>query len=696
MKFAHPWWLFGSTVALVVAALLIVGGIFLLRAVRRFGEEERIEALVTARAGSRRAVKGVLLVVAVALAFVALAQPQYGRGTRLIPATNLDVVIALDYSKSMYARDVRPSRVARAKSEVGQLIADLPGARFGAVGFAGEPIAFPLTSDGGAIAQFFRQLTPNDMPIGGTAIARALEASRELLRRDPTSKKHRKVILLVTDGEDLEGNPVSVARAASNEDIAIHVVQIGGRTPEPIPEVDDSGDVIGMRTDDDGRPITTSLSAGGEAQLAKIAETTGGTVVRAERGSTGIQEISARLKKFMTEELSEKVETVYADVYVYPLGLAILLLLIETFIGESRARKRPTLVAPPARRRRPKKRPRKKRPAAAAAGAALLGVLCAMAINACSRSPDELFVRNAPTVDEAIEAYDGGDASAAMRLLSNYLSTGRCEAGQIGAPSSLTERPNASFDLGLALFELGERFGRRFGEEESFGDAGMTPEEEAHLASRSEQVDCALKIVTRIAHDRDVPLDLRARAHYLAGNLEFLRRQYRAAVEHYDRALRLVPGLPEDAGDDGVGRDAAWNRAIALRRIEEEEQNRQDAAPDAPPDGSPDAGQDAGDDGGDGGDGGGGEDSGGDSGSNQDDQDGGDPNEGPDGGAPDSGSQDNQRPDSGQPPPPEEPPPQSANQDERTLDMLEMAPTLQQHNAKNRALQRRVRGMVDK
>src|SRR5260221_13671425 len=107
-----------------------------------------------------------------------------------MPATNLDVIIVLDYSKSMYARDVTPSRTERAKGEVGRLIADLPGARFGAVAFAGDPLSFPLTSDGGAIAQFFRQLSPSDMPVGGTAIGRALELGLDLLRRDPVSQHH--------------------------------------------------------------------------------------------------------------------------------------------------------------------------------------------------------------------------------------------------------------------------------------------------------------------------------------------------------------------------------------------------------------------------------------------------------------------------------------------------------------------------
>ena len=231
MKFAEPLWLLGTLLALAVAGLLVLGALSGVRALRRFGEEGPVEALLTAQVGSRRALKGTLSVLGLAACFVALAQPQYGWGTRRIPATNLDVVVVLDYSKSMFARDVAPNRIERAKSEVARLITELTGARFGAVAFAGEPLSFPLTSDGGAIAQFFRQLSPHDMPVGGTAIARALEAGRSLLERDPQSSKHEKVMLLVTDGEDLEGDPVQAARLAKDAGIRVYVVQIGGRTP---------------------------------------------------------------------------------------------------------------------------------------------------------------------------------------------------------------------------------------------------------------------------------------------------------------------------------------------------------------------------------------------------------------------------------------------------------------------------------
>ncbi len=668
MRFAESIWLFGVLGALALGVVMALGGVLGQRAVRRFGEAEVVTALFTARPGGRRALKAALVVLCLCLAFVALAAPQYGRGTRVLPATNLDVAIVLDYSKSMYARDVSPSRIERAKAEVGRLVADLPGARFGAVAFAGEAMEFPLTSDGAAIAQFFRQLSPNDMPVGGTAIARSLEAARELLLRDPLSKEHEKIIVLVTDGEDLEGDPVAVAETAKKDGITIEVVQVGGRTPEPIPEVNESGEVLGYRKSPDGETLTTSLSAAGEEALAKIAETTSGLIVRSQKGETGIPAIADRLRHLMTEELSERVETVYADVYGYPLAVALLLLVAETLIPEAPARRRPKAPTPPPPQ---KQRARKRRRAVAGAAAALLPLLLA----GCERMND-LFVRDAPPVTDAIEAMDAGDAGVAVSLLEEYLSTGKCENGNIGTPDNVRARPNAAFDLGLGLFAIAERYGKRFEEEPTPHDGGLSPNEEAELAKRSAEVECALRIVRLTAGDQSVPIELRARAFYLAGNLEFLRHSYKDAVASYDASLRLIPGLPEDAGD-GIGRDAAYNRAIAQRRIEESE--RDAGPPDASPDsGQPDAGQDSGpEDGGDQ--------------NEQDDagKDGGGSNE-PDSGAPDAGQdgggQDQPKDQPEEKKEQEQPKQQpSVSQDERLLDQLEQAPTLQEHTARRAA-----------
>ena len=245
-----------------------------------------MRALVTADPAKRRAWKGVLLVLAVALAFVAAAQPQYGQGTRLIPATNLDVVIVLDYSKSMYARDVEPSRIFRAKVEVARLMQASSTAR------ASAPWPSPASrwasrsrADGAAIAQFFRQLDPNDMPVGGTAIARALEQARELLRRDPKSQEHKRIILLVTDGEDLEGDPGAPprSRSAPRGRRSTSCRSAGARRSR-IPEVGADGKIARLpRNDAQGKPLTTALSRRGRGAARRRSPRRAGRQARPRR-----------------------------------------------------------------------------------------------------------------------------------------------------------------------------------------------------------------------------------------------------------------------------------------------------------------------------------------------------------------------------------------------------------------------------
>ncbi len=303
---------------------------------------------------------------------------------------------------------------------------------------------------------------------------------------------------------------------------------------------------------------------------------------------------------------------------------------------------------------------------------------------ACSWDPRHPFEREAPDVKKALSALDAGDGAAAASMLEDYLGTGECrEEGKIGTPPLLKKRPDGTFDLGLSLFAVGESFGRRLGEEEE--DSGLP---ETVGRERDDQVECALAIVRSIAGDEDQSIELRARARYLEGNLLFLRKDYKAAVRAYDEALVLAPGVLD--GGDPVGRDAAWNRSIALRRIQDKEDagDKSDASQDA----SNDAASDAPNDGGDGGKDGGG-DSGGDSGNDS----------GGDGGS-DSGGGDGGNDASSPPPPPPPkdepdagaPPPSTENQDDRILDQLERAPTVQQEAAKKNAAQHRVRGMADK
>jgi len=345
--------------------------------------------------------------------------------------------------------------------------------------------------------------------------------------------------------------------------------------------------------------------------------------------------------------------------------------------------------------------------------AACLAGAASWAASGCSGwDPKKPFERNAPEVDQAIEDMDAGRLESAEETLERYLGTGACGDAGIQLPDEVRKKPNGSFDLGLVLFSLAERYGKRFGDEEL--DAG--PEEPDKAALRSGEIECALILVKAIAADPSVPAELRARARYLAGNLEFMRRAYEEAVKYYDQALALVPGLLEEAGGDDIGRDAAWNRAIALRRIEDQKDAGPDAEPDsgddAGPDAEPDSGPDAGDDAGDAGDDAAddaGDDAGPDAGPDGG-NDGGDDG-GPDGGEGDAGQdaggdagQDagpqDQQPDAGdqpqQPPPPQPQPSTAPQQDERMLDQLEEAPTYQEQEAKARAGVRRGHVMEDK
>ena len=202
---------------------------------------------------------------------------------------------------------------------------------------------------------------------------------------------------------------------------------------------------------------------------------------------------------------------------------------------------------------------------------------------------------------------------------------------------------------------------------------------EAVRAKRHAQIECARRVVQAIVDDESQPGELRARAHYLEGNLAFLDGDYEDAVRAYDRALVLSPG--EVDGGDPVGRDAAYNRAIALRRIEDD---KKDGGSDAAADASGDASRES--------DGGrdNPKDSGGRDGASGE-KDAGE-NSGKDAEPPQP------PPDAGEPPPPREagaPPPPSTDEDQRMLDQLESAPTLQQEEAK-RFGKKRVRGMADK
>lgn len=362
MSWQHPSLLWLLAAVPLLAALPALAWALRRRATARFGNPAVARSLRAGYSGPWRATRAVLFITALTLVFITLAGPQYGSRTRILRRRGIDVVVALDFSKSMLARDVRPSRIERAKAELTRLIAEMEGDRIGVVAFAGEAMEFPMTTDHRALSLFFRDLGPYDMPVGGTAIARALISAKQLLSRaDPQSEnapeglRRSRVVILMTDGEDHEGDPVEAARELADAGIRVFAVGIGSRTGEPIPTYAPDGTWTGYLRDEQGEVVTTALTEENERQLREVAETTGGRYFRAPRGQVGVDQIRAELRQMEQHDNEARQVTVHEARYALVLLPAFLLLLLEALLPEAwiGRRKRTPPAAPTRRRKAP-------------------------------------------------------------------------------------------------------------------------------------------------------------------------------------------------------------------------------------------------------------------------------------------------------------------------------------------------------
>jgi len=324
----------------VLAGLLVHGFRRRRRAELRHFASPQAQLMIAGRSPKLRAARGVLLVIGIGLVAVALARPQYGSRTRMLRKRGVDVVVALDFSKSMLARDVKPSRIDRAKAELTQFIAELGGDRIGIVAFAGETMEFPMTVDYSAAALFFRELGPYDMPVGGTAIGRALVASKRLLERanhgeGKAQEDRARVVVLMTDGEDHEGDPVAAAKELGELGARVFVVGIGSRSGEPVPTYASDGTWTGYMRDEAGNPVVSALTADGEKQLREIASVANGKYIRAGDGGVGMAAIRLEMRRMKQAELEARRITVHEERYAIVLLLGFLLILLEALLPDS-------------------------------------------------------------------------------------------------------------------------------------------------------------------------------------------------------------------------------------------------------------------------------------------------------------------------------------------------------------------------
>jgi len=286
----------------------------------------------------RRAARATLIAAAILCLIVALGGPMWGFRWEEVRREGIDLIVAVDTSRSMLTTDVKPSRLARAKLAVQDLVSQLRGDRIGLVAFAGTAfVQCPLTLDYGAFGQSLEAVDVGIIPKGGTALAAAIDASLDAF--DGREGKHQAMVL-ITDGEDHEGKVKEAAERATTRGVKIYTVGIGTADGELIP-----GESGGYVKDRSGQVVKSRLD---EETLKQIAIDTGGVYLHASGASLGLPELYRDYIGTMEKrELASTLERRFEHRFQILLALAFVLLLGEPLIGERRLP-----VARPARRRR--------------------------------------------------------------------------------------------------------------------------------------------------------------------------------------------------------------------------------------------------------------------------------------------------------------------------------------------------------
>jgi len=305
---------------------LIAGFFFLVQRRRRirlerFAGHELLGRLSRSAGGERTVIRYLLFLLALTFLILAASRPMWGTRINEVARRGVDVIIAMDTSLSMDAEDIKPSRLRKAKLEMSGLVDRLRGDRVGLVAFAGTAfVQCPLTLDHSAAKMFLEIMDTGLIPRPGTALGRAIDTSAEAFR---SRERKYKVLVLLTDGEDHEGDPVAAARAAAEEGVVIHTVGIGSPAGEPIPMRDEQGKISGYKKDRGGEVVTSRLD---EETLRAIAGATGGLYVRATQGEVELDTLVAEIAGMEKRELQSRMHAGLEERFQYPLALALLLL----------------------------------------------------------------------------------------------------------------------------------------------------------------------------------------------------------------------------------------------------------------------------------------------------------------------------------------------------------------------------------
>jgi Ca-activated chloride channel family protein len=429
MRFAEPQWLIAGAVVVTLLFALRVRALRLTqRALQTLSSAHLLDAGALPSA-FRRWLRVLVTCLAVAAAFVALARPQRGKEWQTLDRKGTDLLLVIDTSKSMNTDDVSPSRLERTKLAVRDLVARFPEDRVGLLAFAGDAyLESPMTLDHGALLETLSTFDSSIVPHPGTDIGRAIDSAITALKADSGSQK---VIVLLTDGEDLRGQALDAAKRAAQAGIVIDTVGVGTPAGELVPATNDQGATIGVLRDQAGNPVRSRLD---EPGLRAIAQAAHGTYRPLGADGGGLDRLYAEsLAPMAHVEKGAKLRRVYAEWYALPLGLSLFGLALDALLG----------LRPRSRARR-SERDRSSKPA-------LAGAVAAATLLAFSPAPAHASIQSAEKAYRAGKFEDSAKEYAAE--LAKHPSDARVavDAGAAAYRAGHFEIAEASLDKALKL-----------------------------------------------------------------------------------------------------------------------------------------------------------------------------------------------------------------------------------------------------
>jgi Ca-activated chloride channel homolog len=331
-RFAHPDFLYLLLLLPVFVLLFIINEIRKKKALKRLGDTNLVNGLVPEMSRIRPVIKFVLQLTAFLSGVIMIARPQFGSKIEDVKKQGVEVIIALDVSNSMLAEDIQPDRLTRAKQAISRLVDDLENDKIGLIVFAGDAyIQIPITTDYISAKMFLSAINPNMVPKQGTAIGAAINLG---VRSFSPGEGKSKAMIIITDGENHEDDPVKAAEEASKAGIIIHTVGIGSSNGVPIPMlINGKKDYL---KDRDGNIVVTKLD---EDILKKIALSTNGNYVRASNSNIGLDEIYDQIKKMKKQDLESTMYTEYNDQFQIFAAIAFFLLIADYMIMERKNRR---------------------------------------------------------------------------------------------------------------------------------------------------------------------------------------------------------------------------------------------------------------------------------------------------------------------------------------------------------------------